>query len=202
VRELTRTDLNVDQQHGIAVAWNTEGWRAELMGIAGNFQIRPDVFRERGYSGFVEWTPASTLALGASSLMTWAQKDIDVALPLWRQSHGVFARYAPIQSVTLLGEADLIADVASSSAYGVGGAGWLQIDVEPVQGVHVAPAFEMAKADETARFPTTGGWVTLSWYPLPHTELRGDVVWRRAFPATTPAGIGTLTALLQLHLFL
>lgn len=201
VRDLTRTDINVDQQHGVALAFNTDGLRAEVMGIVGNFQIRPALFHERGYSGFVEWAPAANLAVGASSLMTWADKDIDAAVPLWRQSHGLFARYAPMQSVAILAETDVIAHVASPGAIDVGGAGWLQVDVEPVQGLHIAPALEMAQLDTTAAFPTSGGWLTAAWYPLPHTELRADVAYRQAFPLAGPS-VGTFTALLQVHLFL
>ena len=36
----------------------------ELMGIAGNYQISPDAYRERGYAGYLEWSPASGYAVG------------------------------------------------------------------------------------------------------------------------------------------
>ena len=53
VRRATRTDLNDAQQHGVALSYSGEVIRAELMGIAGNYQLHPDAFRERGYSGYV-----------------------------------------------------------------------------------------------------------------------------------------------------
>lgn len=201
VRAVTRTDINVDQQHGLAVAYNTDGWRGEVMAIAGNFQVRPDAYRERGYSAFVEWSPMATAAVGVSSLVTRADKDIDVAVPLLRQAHGVFARVSPVPWLALLGEADVVANSVDANRWGVGGVGWLQADFEPVQGVHIAPAIEASQVDATAAMPSTGAWLTLAWYPLPHTELRADAVYTSISPANL-RGSGAFTALLQLHLFL
>ncbi len=50
VRQATRTDINDTQEDGIALAYSGEWLRAEVMGIAGNYQVSPDAFRERGYS--------------------------------------------------------------------------------------------------------------------------------------------------------
>lgn len=201
VRSLTRTDINVHQQHGIAVSWNAESWRAEVMGIAGNFQIRPDEFRERGYSGFFEWAPAQNVAVGVSSLLTYAVKDLDASVPLLRQAHGAFARWAPAPWLVLLGEGDAIVRTSSSEAWGVGGVGWLQADIEPVQGVHIVPAVELAKLDETQAAPTMGGWLSFIWYPLPHAELRFDNIYTHVSPSGVDA-VGNFTSLLQLHFFL
>lgn len=201
VRTFTRTDIDVDQQHGVAVAWNAEGWRAELMGIAGNFQIRPDVFRERGYSGFLEWSPITTAAVGVSSATTYAQKDIDAGVPLLRSSHGLFGRWAPAPWIALLGEGDVVVRYSDEDQYGVGGVGWLQADLEPWQGIHIAPAVEAGQLDTTSALPTMGGWLTLAWYPLPHTELRADAIYTQTSPVDADS-VGAFTALLQLHLFL
>lgn len=201
VRALTRTDIDTQAQHGIAASWNAETWRAEVMGIAGNFQIHPDVFRERGYSGFAEWSPTKELALGASSLLTYAQKDIDVQVPLLRQAHGVFGRWAATPWLVVLGEADAIIGNVDADAWAAGGAGWLSVDVEPVQGIHITPSFEAAQLDENSALPTMGGWLTATWYPLPHTELRADTIYTQTSPKGADS-FGTFTALLQLHLFL
>src|SRR5690606_27784727 len=74
-REATRTDRESDQQHGIALAYTGDTFRMEAMGIAGNFQINPDKYRERGYSLYFEYFPTPYVALGASSMLTFAQED-------------------------------------------------------------------------------------------------------------------------------
>src|SRR5438132_283537 len=51
VRAATRTDINEDQQDGIAIAITKEKWRAEVMAILGNYSLRPDAFRERRMVG-------------------------------------------------------------------------------------------------------------------------------------------------------
>jgi hypothetical protein len=47
----------------------------EVMAIAGNFQLRPDDYRERGYSAFVEVAPWDQFAAGVSSLVTHRELD-------------------------------------------------------------------------------------------------------------------------------
>lgn len=58
-RALTRPNINDDQRTGLALALSAEHIRAEMMAIAGNFQLRPDDFRERGYSAFLVWSPTT-----------------------------------------------------------------------------------------------------------------------------------------------
>src|SRR5262249_16809385 len=68
VRSATRTDVNTGQQDGIAIGWSGESWRAEAMAILGNYALRPDVYRERGASGFFEATLSPSIAIGVSAL--------------------------------------------------------------------------------------------------------------------------------------
>src|SRR5205085_1688431 len=70
VRAATRTDINDQQQHGVAFAFDNRLVRAEVMGILGNYQISPDAYRERGYSAYAEVVPAAAYAVGVSSLVT------------------------------------------------------------------------------------------------------------------------------------
>ncbi|HEY3233122.1 MAG TPA: hypothetical protein VGJ84_00305, partial [Polyangiaceae bacterium] len=72
VRDYTRTDRESDQQHGIAVAYNGDSARGEIMLILGNYQVRPDRFRERGYSLYIEGRLADDQRIGVSSLITRA----------------------------------------------------------------------------------------------------------------------------------
>ena len=201
VRSLTRTDTNVQQQHGLALAWNTEGWRTEVMLLLGNYQIRPDAFRERGAAAFAEWAVTQNFAVGASTLASWANKDIDASVPLLRQVHGGFARWAPVPSLALLTEVDAVINYSSADVWGAGAVGWLQADWEPIQGVHLIPAFEAGQVDTTSALPTMGGWMTVSWFALPHTELRLDTIYRQVSPADV-ASVGSFTALAQVHFFL
>jgi hypothetical protein len=202
VRQATRSDVNVGQQHGVAVAWQNDLFRSEVMAIAGNFQLRPDVYRERGYAGFFEWAIEEKLAIAASSRVTWAARDLTTTKRnALRHEHGVFARWAPTDWIALLGEADaLVATLDGETS--VGGVGWLQADVIPVQGIHILPALEtLYVGDGTENLPAVGGWVSLAWYPLPHTELRFDT-WARSYaPQAGPAPLD-LAGVLQLHLYL
>ncbi len=197
VRSETRTDFNTGQQHGVSVSFANDLLRAEVMGIAGNYQIRPDAVRERGYAGSVELFPADKLGVGASSLVTYAQQDINLGVPVLRQAHGVFARYAPLDTLALLGEGDLLINNDT-----LGSAAFLQADWSVIPGVHVMPALEtLYRADGTMSLPTFGAWAGVAWYALPHTELRFDTLYRESFPSLgKPAG--ELAVILQLHAYL
>lgn len=70
VRRTTATDINWSQEHGVSLAYTGEKVRAEIMGILGNYQISPDLYRQRGYAGYLEYAPTPRLAIGASSLVT------------------------------------------------------------------------------------------------------------------------------------
>lgn len=201
VRSLTRSDTNTDQQHGLAVAFANELLRAELMGVLGNYQIRPDAVRERGYTGYVELFPLTGLGVGASSLLTWAERDLDRGAPTLRQAHGLFARWSPVEPLALLLEGDALVDTtfdeADAASTAAGAAGWLQADWSVLPGVHLMPAVEgMWRGDGGV-----AGWLSAAWYPLPHTELRADTAWRQSFAAAGGA-TGSFVGLLQLHLFL
>ncbi|WNG26999.1 hypothetical protein F0U62_25520 [Cystobacter fuscus] len=200
VRERTRTDTNEHQQYGLAVAYNGEGFRGELMGIAGNFLLKPDEYRERGYSGYFEWSPKTNLALGVSSLATRAAYDVDSRQPdSWRQAHGVFGRWAVNGPVVLLGEVDLLVNSSRDQSAGLGYTGLLQADIEPVQGLHVIVSGETLRTVGGVG-TNVGGSLGLAFSFLPQVELRVDGVVRRF--ATETGGTNTLSILSQLHLLL
>lgn len=197
VRERTRTDINEHQQYGAAVAYNGEGLRGEVLAIAGNFLLNPDIYRERGYSGYLEWSPRNNLALGVSSLTTRAAYDIDSReRGFFRQAHGVFGRWAVGGPVVLMAEADLLARSSRTSKLGFGYTGLLQADVEPVQGLHVLVSGEALRtADGVQR--GVGGSFGLSFIFLPQLELRTDAVVRHV--GTSSGTSNTLSLLTQLH---
>src|SRR5690606_19433962 len=74
-REATQTDREADQQHGVSFAQSTGPWRYELMFSLGNFQVSPDDYRERGYSGTFEYLVNPELALGMSSSILASGRD-------------------------------------------------------------------------------------------------------------------------------
>lgn len=197
VRTLTLTDINTGQQLGAAVAYNAEALRAEVMGIAGNFQMGPDIYRERGYAAFAEYAFKPTAYLGVSSLIAAAQADPSTQRATVRHAHGLFARYAPTESLALLGEVDFLAWVAPPALDRIGFAAFLQADWEVLQGLHIIGTGEGAHGG--AQFgPSLGAWASVAWYFAPHCELRLDNILRRQ-DALSPLGY---TLLAQLHLFL
>lgn len=201
VRERTRTDTNEHQQYGAAVAYNGDGLRGELMAIAGNFLLNPDLYRERGYAGYLEWSPRSDLALGVSSLTTRARYDVDTRLAgFWRQSHGLFGRWAVARPVVLMAEADVLVNASREQDAGLGFTSLLQADVEPVQGLHILLSGETLTPVGNLG-TSVGAGLGVGFVFLPQLELRFDGFARRS-PLPGGGGSQSFTVLSQLHLSL
>jgi hypothetical protein len=200
-RNLTRTNINDQQQYGAAVYFATGKLRGELMGIVGNLQLRPDRYRERGYSAYVEVEPLEGLALGASSLVTHRSLDTITLAETWRQVHGVFGRWAtPYEPLVLLGEWDYLFESSRDAFHKRGHVAYLQADWEPVQGVHVLATGEMNRVGALNRYTSYGGWLSYAWFFAPHCDLRLDSIYQSLGSATESTGVFTL--LLQGHVFL
>jgi hypothetical protein len=200
VRQITRTDRESAQQDGAAIAFNGEKLRGEVMGIAGNYQVRPDKYRERGYSLYAEYLTGTRTAIGISSLVTSAKEDrVSLEANVVRQSHGAFVRTAFTDSVTLLAEADALITSHREPGY----VGFAQLDYEVTQGLHLMATGEILDqgfdtligGDRVlgAGQPQLGAWGTVDWFCLPHVEVRADV-FSRQNDDTTILG--------QLHVFL
>lgn len=212
VRDFTNTDVNADQQLGASLAYNSDKFRGELMAIAGNYQMGPDVYRRRGYSMFGEFTVADRFFLGLSSQMNWAgASDTTGQLGLTaRNAHGLFARWSPVELVALLAEVDLIAHTQAPFLDRIGFAAFAQADFELMQGLHVMATLE-GKKEGPEQGVSVGVWGSAAWYFLPHVELRVDAIYKNEKPvplvfpgdvATPTAAANSFTMLLQLHLFL
>jgi hypothetical protein len=202
VREATRTDRESDQQHGLALAYNSDIAHAEGMAILGNYQVGPDEFRERGYSFFFEVLAESRAAIGVSSLYTYAKRDrLTLETNVARGAHGAFTRLAIGEPFALLGEMNLLTDSTRELGY----VGFLQGDYEIVQGVHGLLTGEIlnqgypknGEALQIVRSPGNGqaqfgAWISAAWFFLPHLDMRLDAIIRGS----------DFTLLTQLHAFL
>ena len=171
--------------------------RGEIMAIAGNYQISPDEYRERGYSGYAELAPVSNAAFGVSSLVTYAKRDKTLLVPNTRQAHGAFARWAPLHPVVLLGEADLISQSATSAT---GYASLLQADVEPTQGVHLIATGESWKTGGALSGTSWSGWLGAGWFFAPHADVRFD--FKRESEAVGKGHLEETFLMLQFHVYL
>jgi hypothetical protein len=205
VRTTTRTDINDNQQDGVALAYNVDHWRVEVMAILGNYQIDPDTFRERGYSAYVEYAPIRRLAVGASSKITHANTDLFLGTEAIRQDHGLFARWSPIKPFVLLGEADFTfssqpATPAFAAINTHGYVGMLQGDVEAIQGLHLMATGELWSQQTDTGFPSVGGWGSVAWFFAPHADVRFDGIYQ-SLPAS-PSRVGVTSLVLQGHLYL
>ncbi len=200
VRDLTGTDINVSQQTGLAAAFENETFRTEWLLMLGNLRATDTGYREQGLSGYVEMRVAQRAAVGVSALVGRGHSFVQGEPDYLRQSYGAFARWAPIVPLTFLLEGDaFFKDNLGSGQHLPNAAAWLQVDWEPIQGLHVMPSAEILKAENTNGV-ATGWWLTLDWFFLPHTDLRLDGVYRN-YP-----GQGgrqqVLSWLVQLHVYL
>jgi hypothetical protein len=205
VRQASRTDRESAQQHGVSVNYLAEKFRFELMGIAGNYQISPDKFRERGYSGYFEYFTGAKTSVGVSSLVTVANTDrmSPGGGSMTRMAHGGMFRTAVGEKVVFVAEIDAL----SRSRHDLGYTGFAQVDYEPIQGLHFMLTGEMldeghpktvAGQAATPRTPglgkpKVGGWLSASWFFLPHFDVRIDGVQRTD---------EDLQILAQLHVYL
>lgn len=181
------------------------------MAIAGNYQVNPDRYRERGYSGYAELSLSESLYVGASSLLTHAIADLvrDVEGPTLRQAHGVFGRWAPSTMLTLMGEADVLLRSRRQAGY----VGLVQADFEVLRGLHLLLSAELLDAGYRPdpewflqrRRPGNGeprfaAWASAQWFFYSHLELRVDALYRQ--PQTSDQTEGSIDLLAQLHAYL
>jgi hypothetical protein len=203
VRNATQTDLDTQQQYGAAFFHQSDSYRFEVMAVAGNYQLRPDVYRARGYSGYVELNPASRLGVGLSSLLTYQGESFNANISgaALRGAHGPFARWAPIPTLALMTEWDVLHEGSTQGASPiVGVAGMVQADWEAVQGVHVAVTPEVYAPDTQQGGVGYRAWLTAAWFPYPHFDLRADAI--RARDVFGTAAVNYTLVLGQLHVSL
>jgi hypothetical protein len=205
-RSLSRTDIDQAQQYGVALSYSEDKFRTEVMGIAGNFQVRPDEFRERGYSAYAEYAPTTTLAFGASSLLTRATRDIVYGVTDYFYANGPFVRYSPVQPLVLLAEFDSVYQSLTWHGHRGGYAGFLQADYEATQGFHLMVTAETMNGGSEGEPASYDGWLSGVWFFLPHMDLRFDGIYSDlgapgvgGAPATKTS---VTTWLAQFHVFL
>jgi len=199
-RSETRTDIDTDQQHGVAVSYNNSGWRTEVMGIAGNFQMSPSDFRERGYSGFLERSLGPKYAVGVSSLMTSASLDQFVLLPKTRQAHGVMARLSPLNHLVVMLEGNLLIQSVDDGDPEMGSTGFVQLDYELFQGLHVVGTREWLDHGEEGTPASSGTWLSTTWFFAPHADIRLDGIRRVIETANSSTPVTIVMG--HLHFFL
>lgn len=200
VRSATRTTSNSDQQTGLSLFYSDRKWRAELMGILGNFQVRPDSFRDRGYSGYLSFAPEKNVELGVSSLLATAATDVVTLAPRTRLAEGLFVRWAPVEPLAILAEGDVTFD-NQDGARATGFVSTALLDYEPLQGLHVQAIGEQCDDDlgDTAGSTLTGTGAA-QWFVLPRTDLRVDAGYGTI--ACTPGVAPSFFASLQAHFYL
>jgi hypothetical protein len=197
VRNQTRTSINDHQQHGVALAYNAEGIRAEVMAIAGNFQVSPDAYRDRGYSAYFEYAFVPKLAVGASSSIVHVDQDLLLGSKAWRHAHGLFWRWSPWKPIVVMAEGDyLLFSQPKKNASGV--AAMTQVDVEPIQGVHAILTGEML--NDGVERSSFGVWTSAQWFFAPHLDVRIDGIFQRLAAGNSTLGVTSLLA--QIHAFL
>ena len=200
VRQATHTDLNDTQQDGVSISGRGHGFRGELMGIAGNYQASPDAVRERGYSGYLEYSPLSHWAFGVSSLVTHAADDIYLRAATTRQAHGVILRGSPLEALAILGESDVTITSASGQSTWTGLATMLQADVEPWQGLHFIGTGETWATGQPGTATAWSGWGSIDWFFTKHFDGRFDYVHTSLVLGAMRVPVDSV--LFQIHMFL
>jgi len=199
-QDMLRSNINDSQPLGLGVFAQRGRLRGEVMGIAGDFQVRPDVFRERGVSAMGAWAPSSKAEVGVSGLFTHANLDVDLLEERTRRALGVFGRVSPVEPLVFLGQGDVLLDTVGGHPRN-GATAYLQADWEVVQGAHVKATGEWCDDDfsDGASVPVTG-WLTGQWFLLPRVDVRLDALRGTLYcsPGTAPQTMG----LAQLHFFL
>jgi hypothetical protein len=201
VRDRTRTSINDHQSHGVSIYFGDDWLRGEVMGLAGNYQVRPDQYRERGYAGYVEWLVLPTFGLGGSSLAAHRNLDELTGQKTWRHAHGGFVRWVtPYTPLVLASELDYVLVSSRDSPHRSGTVGYLQADFEIVQGLHFLATGEMQNVGPSEQPSSYAGWLSYAWFFLPHADLRLDSIY---YSLRNPNGTtNALFLLAQAHVYL
>jgi hypothetical protein len=199
VRSATKTDINQHQQHGVSYYWSNGTYRAEAMAVLGNFQLRPDDFRERGVVGYVERriSGKQAFAVQAQALRSSSESFALTGGSLLRQGYGVTYRLAPTERLALLTEANVLVNTFETGGTRIGHVAFFQADLEPLNGVHVMATLEEMKQAIAGQEQRYGAWLSSAYFPVPHTELRVDGILR-----TNGSEPASMTLLFQGQLYL
>jgi len=171
------------------------------MAIAGNFLIRPDAYRERGYSGYIDWTPKPKMSLGFSSLITYRVLDSATLKPTWRQAHWRLRALGEALGTTgLQTEWDIPSSLRGTrhsrraswvSPRGCRGAIRRAPDGNP-GGVYRGHG----------HVPLSwGSWLSYAWFFLPQMDVRLDSIYQR-IGSTAGPDTDIFTVLVQGHVAL
>ncbi len=202
-REQTHTNINDQQQYGFGAVYQHERFRSELMLILGNLQLRPDDFRERGYSAYIEGFLSPTFTLGASSQITHRALDPASFKETYRHAHGLFSRYqTPWQPLLLLAEANYVLESPAHARHRDGLVAYLQADAELARGIHLIATGELQNVGETKQPYSYGAWLSYAWFFAPHTDLRLDGIYQTIALGPDLGRLSAVTFLLQGHLYL
>jgi hypothetical protein len=200
-RAQTGTDINDQQQFGVSASLSGDSYRAELMAIIGSFQIRPDAFRQRGYSGYFEYTALPTLGVGVSSRLVHLELDPRLLKEEWKHAHGLFGRWAtPWKPLVLLGEGDYVLESPKYQTRRTGVVGYLQADIEPTDGVHLMGTLEASNVSTVDAPMSFGTWLSYQWFFAPHADIRLDNIYQSI--GTSAGRMDALSFLIQGHLSL
>jgi hypothetical protein len=182
VRNATQTDLDSQQQYGLSLFRGGDNYRLEVMAILGNYQLRPDRYRERGYSAYVEYAAMNRLGVGMSSLLTYQGESSSPSVTgsSIRGAHGPFVRWAPFSNLALMSEWDFLHNGPTNGGTPILGlAGVVQADWEFYRGVHAVATPEMyfSNLDAGSKSASYRGWLTAAWFPYPHFDFRIDGIY-------------------------
>ena len=198
-RSATKTDINQHQQHGLSYYWSNGVYRAEAMAVFGNFQLRPDEFRERGFAAYIERriSGKEAVAVQAQALRSGSDGLTLSGAALVRQAYGATYRIAPHERIALMVEANLLVNAFEVGGTKIGHVAFAQADYEVVSGVHVMATVEELRHALAHQDQRYGAWLSGAFFPVPHTELRVDGIYR-----TNGAEPASMTLLFQGQLYL
>ncbi len=161
----------------------------------------PDAYRERGYSGYLEWAPLTSLAAGISSRVAHVELDPQYLVPMWRHAHGVFGRWAsPWRPLVLMSEIDFVLDSPKNMPRNQGAQAMLQVDLEPCRGFTTSCSVRVGDFGPRGSEAAYSGWATFAWFFASHVDVRIDGVFESV---PTPVGrTGAQLLLAQFHVYL
>jgi hypothetical protein len=184
-RDLTRGQRIRRAGDGKLLPYGALSVRLDPLAEVRDQKSTPDPFRERGYSGFVQYAITPTFEVGVNGRLTVADADrmFLQALGTTRLTANVFARLRLARAFAIAGE--LGAQDSSRRELGCGAA--LQLDLTLFDGLRLLGTAGLVKlgandggasAASASSDLQPGGWVTLDWLVNQRFETRLDAIKR------------------------